>query len=45
VNLIGQVAVTRALLPALVNAHGRIVNISSISGRVAWPLIGPYWRR
>jgi NAD(P)-dependent dehydrogenase (short-subunit alcohol dehydrogenase family) len=42
VNLIGQVAVTRALLPALVNARGRIVNISSISGRVAWPLIGPY---
>ena len=42
VNLIGQVAVTRALLPALLNARGRIVNISSISGRVAWPLIGPY---
>ena len=42
VNLIGQVAVTRALLPALLHARGRIVNISSISGRVAWPLIGPY---
>jgi NAD(P)-dependent dehydrogenase (short-subunit alcohol dehydrogenase family) len=42
VNVIGQVAVTRALLPALLNARGRIVNISSISGRVAWPLIGPY---
>lgn len=42
VNLIGQVAVTRALLPALLNSRGRIVNISSISGRVAWPLIGPY---
>ena len=42
VNLIGQVAVTRALLPALLDARGRIVNISSISGRVAWPLIGPY---
>lgn len=42
VNLIGQVAVTRALLPALLSARGRIVNISSISGRVAWPLIGPY---
>jgi NAD(P)-dependent dehydrogenase (short-subunit alcohol dehydrogenase family) len=42
VNLIGQVAVTRALLPALLNTRGRIVNISSIAGRVAWPLIGPY---
>jgi NAD(P)-dependent dehydrogenase (short-subunit alcohol dehydrogenase family) len=42
VNLIGQVAITRALLPALLNARGRIVNISSISGRVAWPLVGPY---
>lgn len=42
VNVIGQVAVTRALLPALLHARGRIINISSISGRVAWPLIGPY---
>jgi NAD(P)-dependent dehydrogenase (short-subunit alcohol dehydrogenase family) len=42
VNLIGPVAVTRALLPALLNARGRIVNISSISGRVAWPLSSPY---
>jgi len=42
VNLIGQVAVTRALLPALLNARGRIVNMSSISGRNALPLLGPY---
>lgn len=42
VNVFGQVAITRALLPALLNARGRIVNISSISGRAAWPLIGPY---
>jgi NAD(P)-dependent dehydrogenase (short-subunit alcohol dehydrogenase family) len=42
INVIGQVAVTRALLPALLNARGRIVNISSISGRFAIPLTGPY---
>jgi NAD(P)-dependent dehydrogenase (short-subunit alcohol dehydrogenase family) len=42
VNLIGQVAVTRALLPALLEARGRVVNISSIGGRVALPLFGPY---
>jgi NAD(P)-dependent dehydrogenase (short-subunit alcohol dehydrogenase family) len=42
VNLIGQVAVTRALLPAVLNARGRVVNMSSIGGRVASPLFGPY---
>ena len=42
VNVLGPVAVTRALLPALLAARGRVVNISSISGRVAWPLTGPY---
>ena len=42
VNVIGQVAVTRALLPALLAARGRVVNMSSISGRVALPLLGPY---
>ena len=42
VNLLGQVAVTRALLPAILRARGRVVNMSSISGRVANPLFGPY---
>jgi NAD(P)-dependent dehydrogenase (short-subunit alcohol dehydrogenase family) len=42
VNLIGQVAVTQALLPALRRARGRIVNVSSIGGRVALPLMSPY---
>jgi NAD(P)-dependent dehydrogenase (short-subunit alcohol dehydrogenase family) len=42
VNLIGQVAVTQAFLPALRTARGRIVNISSIGGRVALPLLGAY---
>ena len=42
VNLIGQVAVTQAFLPALRRAGGRIVNVSSIGGRVALPVLGPY---
>jgi NAD(P)-dependent dehydrogenase (short-subunit alcohol dehydrogenase family) len=42
VNVIGQVAVTRALLPALFRARGRVVNVSSIGGLVAGPLFGPY---
>jgi NAD(P)-dependent dehydrogenase (short-subunit alcohol dehydrogenase family) len=42
INVIGQVAVTRALLPALLTARGRIVNMSSISGRIAFPIVGPY---
>jgi NAD(P)-dependent dehydrogenase (short-subunit alcohol dehydrogenase family) len=42
INLLGQVAVTRALLPAVLRARGRVVNMSSIGGRVANPLFGPY---
>lgn len=42
VNVIGQVAVTQALLPALRRARGRIVNIGSVGGRVAIPLLSPY---
>ena len=42
INVIGQAAVTQAFLPALRRAHGRIVNVSSIGGRVALPLVGAY---
>ena len=42
VNVIGQVAVTQALLPLLRSARGTIVNVSSIGGRIALPLAGPY---
>jgi NAD(P)-dependent dehydrogenase (short-subunit alcohol dehydrogenase family) len=42
VNFFGQIAVTRALLPALRRAHGRIVFVSSIGGRVATPFTSPY---
>lgn len=42
VNVFAQVAVTRALLPVLRRAHGRIVFISSIGGRVAMAFTAPY---
>ena len=42
VNVIGQVAVIQAFLPLLRETRGRIVNISSIDGRIATPLLGPY---
>ncbi len=42
VNVFGQVAVTRALLPALRAARGRIVVVSSVGGRVALPFSAPY---
>ena len=42
VNLVGQLAVTQAFLPSLRAARGRIVNVSSIGGRVALPLLGAY---
>ena len=42
VNMIGHVAVTKAMLPAIRRAPGRIVFISSIGGRIAFPLNGAY---
>jgi NAD(P)-dependent dehydrogenase (short-subunit alcohol dehydrogenase family) len=42
VNLFGQIGVTRALLPALRAARGRIVFVSSIGGKVAAGFNGPY---
>lgn len=42
VNVFGQIAVTKAALPLVRRATGRIVFIGSIAGRVAAPMIGPY---
>jgi len=42
VNVTGHLAVTQAMLGLLRRATGRIVMISSASGRIALPFIGPY---
>jgi len=42
VNVMGPIAVTQAMLPMLRAARGRVVFISSASGRIALPIIGPY---
>jgi len=42
INVIGQVAVTQAFLPLLRQGRGRIVNMGSIAGRAAMPVMGPY---
>jgi NAD(P)-dependent dehydrogenase (short-subunit alcohol dehydrogenase family) len=42
VNVVGQVAVTQALLPRLRASRGRVVFVSSVGGRVATPMMGPY---
>lgn len=42
VNVTGQLAVTQAFLPLIRKAKGRIVFMSSESGRNTLPMLGPY---
>jgi len=42
VNLTAYVAVAQAMLPSIRQAEGRLVFLSSIGGRVAFPFGGPY---
>jgi NAD(P)-dependent dehydrogenase (short-subunit alcohol dehydrogenase family) len=42
VNVIGQLAVTRAVLPRLRRSRGRVVFISSVNGQLAFPMMGAY---
>jgi NAD(P)-dependent dehydrogenase (short-subunit alcohol dehydrogenase family) len=42
VNLFGHIAMTQALLPALLSSSGTVVNISSVGGKFALPTYGAY---
>ena len=42
VNVVGQAAVTQAVLPRIRASRGRIVFVSSLSGRVSTPFMGVY---
>ncbi|MFI5324432.1 MAG: SDR family NAD(P)-dependent oxidoreductase [Thermodesulfobacteriota bacterium] len=42
INLIGHMAVTQTLLPLLKTASGIIINVTSVGGRIALPVIGAY---
>ncbi|OBB17669.1 dehydrogenase [Mycolicibacterium setense] len=42
VNVFGQVAMTQALLPALFESKGTVINISSIGGKAAMGCYGTY---
>ncbi|MBI4510458.1 MAG: SDR family NAD(P)-dependent oxidoreductase [Deltaproteobacteria bacterium] len=41
-NLLGPIKVTRAFLPLLNGNSARIINISSVSGKLIFPFMGPY---
>lgn len=42
INVFGQIAVTQAVLPRLRASKGRVVFISSVSGRISTPMTGAY---
>jgi len=42
VNVVAHVAVTQTLLPLLKAARGTIINVSSMGGRMAFPVTGAY---
>jgi NAD(P)-dependent dehydrogenase (short-subunit alcohol dehydrogenase family) len=41
VNVVGQVALTQALLPLLARARGAVVNVGAVSAHLTAPFLGP----
>jgi NAD(P)-dependent dehydrogenase (short-subunit alcohol dehydrogenase family) len=42
INVVAHLGVTQTLLPLLKAARGTIINVSSLNGRIAYPLVGAY---
>jgi len=42
INVVAQVAVTQAVMPLIRKARGTIINVASISGKIAYPNMGAY---
>jgi len=42
VNFFGQLAVTRELLPTLIENRGRVITVGSVGGRFSAPFLAPY---
>lgn len=42
INYFGHIAITQKLLPKLISSKGRVVNISSVGGKLAMATYGPY---
>ncbi|TFH31412.1 MAG: SDR family NAD(P)-dependent oxidoreductase [Myxococcales bacterium] len=42
VNCVGQLAVTQAFLPMILESKGRIITTGSVGGFVTTPILGPY---
>ncbi len=42
INFFGHIAVIQTLLPALIRSKGRVINISSVGGKIAMATYGPY---
>jgi NAD(P)-dependent dehydrogenase (short-subunit alcohol dehydrogenase family) len=42
INVIGPIAVTKAVLPRLRRSRGRVVFISSVNGQLSMPMVGAY---
>jgi NAD(P)-dependent dehydrogenase (short-subunit alcohol dehydrogenase family) len=42
INTVAPVAIAQQLIPRLRESRGRVINITSIGGRIAQPFLGPY---